>query len=72
MRVSEVEESKTPIQVASSQKKRSPKIKLESILKKKNRFGLFFRKKLTLTTDHKLYYSDKKDSNKEPKYISLR
>ncbi len=45
---------------------------LESVLKKKNRFGLYFRKKLTLTSDHKLYYSDKKESNKEPKYISLR
>jgi hypothetical protein len=47
-------------------------IMLESVLKKKNRFGLYFRKKLTLTSDHKLYYSDKKESNKEPKYISLR
>jgi hypothetical protein len=45
---------------------------LESILKKKNRFGLYFRKKLTLTSDFNLYYSDKKESTKEPKYISLR
>jgi hypothetical protein len=40
-------------------------------LKKKTRFGLFFKKKLSLTSDHKLYYTDKKDT-KAPKYIPMR
>jgi hypothetical protein len=65
LRQSEIEEKKnSKISPSLSIKinKKSPKVILEAVLKKKNRFGLFFKKKLILTSDHKLYYTDKKES----------
>ena len=62
------EETKSP---GSAPNRQQPKPALKSILKKRNRFGLYFKKSVVITKDHKFFYTDK-NGHGRPKYIVLK